>query len=594
MFLLFSQLSIGQRFDNGSVDGPKTTIEMNLISGPVLGQTIYNSDTNTDWQYNGTTWVNTGTGGGLSQTDIDTFAELDAIVADETLSKASDIGVTVQGYNANTDTDETNDFLLDGSRAVTGDIDINGNNLNNIDRLAFSDGFGNGHAMQVHIENTQDFFFTPIGGTPQIFGWDFLANNWQIDSSPVVTQANAASLGIGSEVDESANYTWTGLHIFPSLTQFENQTIFKDVTGGDISSTLFFTELDGSTVKGSHGYSDNAGIAGVYFSNNQSAERVRLLDAGGLSIESEMDLNSNRITNLTDPTNAQDAVTKAYVDPDEYTQAQYEDFTTAEKLALGFYIIIPDAAPSGYSVAIDNDPVLANGSDSFSFALAEIGSFYDYTITSSGGGTPLNGFGVITTPTQQVSNIDLSGLSDGTITLTAYLTNATGQGINAQDTAAKSPSLLPAPLASNPNPELVMGNALAFGTDEVNGVAGISSSLDKESALVDDGYVGDYVIRTTETTNNFQTLVHSTGVTATANEVFEYAVVARRVSGSGNGTIRMRIGGNNTSTHTISTTGAFQLYSNTFSEAAGGAVDFQFLQATAGDVFEMKVSIKRQ
>jgi hypothetical protein len=71
---------------------------------------IYNETTG-QFEYNvkngGWTALASGT---LSSADIDTFAELDAIVADETLAKASDIGVTVQGYNANTDTDSTDDL----------------------------------------------------------------------------------------------------------------------------------------------------------------------------------------------------------------------------------------------------------------------------------------------------------------------------------------------------------------------------------------------------------------------------------------------------------------------------------------------------
>lgn len=53
---------ISQRFDNGSIDGPKTTAQITAITSPSLGQTIYNSDTNTDWQWNGTVWQETAAG----------------------------------------------------------------------------------------------------------------------------------------------------------------------------------------------------------------------------------------------------------------------------------------------------------------------------------------------------------------------------------------------------------------------------------------------------------------------------------------------------------------------------------------------------
>lgn len=72
---------------------PKTTVQMNAITvaqGLKNGSEVLNSDTNTIWRYNGTIWEDTGTGGGLQSTDIDTFVELDAIVVDATLAKSGD------------------------------------------------------------------------------------------------------------------------------------------------------------------------------------------------------------------------------------------------------------------------------------------------------------------------------------------------------------------------------------------------------------------------------------------------------------------------------------------------------------------------
>jgi hypothetical protein len=97
----------------------KTTAEMNAITvgqGLQEGSTCYNSTTKKIHYYDGSTWNEVGSGSGsgdLSQTDIDTFSELNTIVADETLAKQSDIGVTIQAYNANTDIDSTDDFSGD-------------------------------------------------------------------------------------------------------------------------------------------------------------------------------------------------------------------------------------------------------------------------------------------------------------------------------------------------------------------------------------------------------------------------------------------------------------------------------------------------
>ncbi|MGJ3230774.1 MAG: Calx-beta domain-containing protein [Oceanicaulis sp.] len=99
-----------------------------------------------------------------------------------------------------------------------------------------------------------------------------------------------------------------------------------------------------------------------------------------------------------------------------------------------------DTAPSGFTVAFDQDPILAAdaGSISFTFAGGEVGADYDYSISSSGGGTPVTGSGTLATASDQVSGIDVSGLPDGTLTLSVTLTDtANNTGDAATDTVVK-------------------------------------------------------------------------------------------------------------------------------------------------------------
>src|SRR5690606_21044247 len=49
-----------------------------------------------------------------------------------------------------------------------------------------------------------------------------------------------------------------------------------------------------------------------------------------------------------------------------------------------------------------------------------------------------NGNGTISAPNQQISGIDLSGLADGTITLSVFLSNLNGDGAMVTDTSIKS------------------------------------------------------------------------------------------------------------------------------------------------------------
>jgi hypothetical protein len=102
-------------------------------------------------------------------------------------------------------------------------------------------------------------------------------------------------------------------------------------------------------------------------------------------------------------------------------------------------------APSGYSVVFTTDPISdANApAAAFQFSGAEVGCTFNYTITSSGGGTPVTGSGTISSSNQSVTGINVSGLSDGTLTLSATLTDAannTGSAATATVTKAFVPT----------------------------------------------------------------------------------------------------------------------------------------------------------
>ncbi|ERJ58174.1 Ig-like domain-containing protein [Sphingobacterium paucimobilis] len=104
-------------------------------------------------------------------------------------------------------------------------------------------------------------------------------------------------------------------------------------------------------------------------------------------------------------------------------------------------IDIDTQVPSGYSVSIDQANItLANHTAlSFTFSGAEVGAAFSYKILSSAGGTPITGSGTISTATQQVSNIDVSGLANGTLGLSVTLTDDFGNvGSPATNTVLKS------------------------------------------------------------------------------------------------------------------------------------------------------------
>jgi hypothetical protein len=91
-------------------------------------------------------------------------------------------------------------------------------------------------------------------------------------------------------------------------------------------------------------------------------------------------------------------------------------------------IQIDTSAASGHSVSFTNSTINASqaGSTSFSFASAEIGASYSYSISSSGGGTAVTGSGTIASISALISDINVSGLGDGTLTLSVVVTDSAG------------------------------------------------------------------------------------------------------------------------------------------------------------------------
>ncbi|MBB6328997.1 gliding motility-associated-like protein [Algoriphagus iocasae] len=114
-------------------------------------------------------------------------------------------------------------------------------------------------------------------------------------------------------------------------------------------------------------------------------------------------------------------------------------------------------APKDYTVAINQDPITPSNSSniSFTFADAEIGTTYNYLFTSSAGGSTISGSGTITSINQTISNIDLSGMTDGTITLSVTLTDGIGnEGSPTTDTAIKQSNF--PPIATAPSTPTVI------------------------------------------------------------------------------------------------------------------------------------------
>lgn len=97
-------------------------------------------------------------------------------------------------------------------------------------------------------------------------------------------------------------------------------------------------------------------------------------------------------------------------------------------------------APAGYAVAFVTDPIGPGNLTAVAFDItsAEVGSTYNYTISSSGGGTNVTGSGTAGAATVNVTGVDVTGLNDGTLTVSVTMTDPSANvGGAVTDTAIK-------------------------------------------------------------------------------------------------------------------------------------------------------------
>ncbi len=91
-------------------------------------------------------------------------------------------------------------------------------------------------------------------------------------------------------------------------------------------------------------------------------------------------------------------------------------------------IIIDTTAPTNYGAMIADSEITSSETATSTFVMssAEIGASYQYVISSSRGGVEVSGNGDVSEADQQISMNELSGLMDGTLTLSTTLTDSAG------------------------------------------------------------------------------------------------------------------------------------------------------------------------
>lgn len=169
-----------------------------------------------------------------------------------------------------------------------------------------------------------------------------------------------------------------------------------------------------------------------------------------------------------------------------------------------------------------------------------------------------------------------------------------------------APSLLPPPLDSNGNTELITGNAAAFPNNEVDGISGITAvgpaEVQVTSEEIDDGYEGDYVARVFANTytGGYGRAEHQS-VSVSSSTTYEYVLLYRHSGTGTSGRFRVYDGSSNiVDTNGLSQTDFTEL-SGTFT--TGGSVtsvDFEiwcsrpFLSSDGTEWIEYKLTVKEQ
>ncbi len=223
---------------------------------------------------------------------------------------------------------------------------------------------------------------------------------------PVVLEAND---GNGGTVQQSFTVTVNDITAPTGYSVLIDQDPINSVNDDSVSFTFAGAEI-GATYNYTFSSSGGAGTVTGSGTITTATDQITGIDVNGIP-----DGTITLSVTLTDPSsNIGNPVT---------------DTSTKETVA-----------PIGYSVSIDQDPINAGNDDSvsFTFAGAEVGATYNYTFSSSGGAGTVTGSGTITTANDQISSIDLSGIPDGTITLSVTLTDVNGNtGSAVTDTVTK-------------------------------------------------------------------------------------------------------------------------------------------------------------
>ena len=260
-------------------------------------------------------------------------------VDDKAAATLSSANSTAQGY---VDTLEANVMLLDGSQAMTADMDLGGFNI-----VSLAEPSASGDAA---TKNYVDVAIAAVDFTSVMLldGSQAMTGDMDLDSNKILNLATPTA-------------------------------------SGDAANKFYVDQQDSNVLSGANTYTDSQ--------VSDLSDASMLLD-GSQAMTADMDLGSNKIVNLSSPTASGDAANKQYVDDAVASVSQVEDvaisFTASGAIAAGSPVFVVPSA----------DNTVAEG-DASDIGSARLVGIAESAITDSESGA-ITVVGFATIPTAQI------------------------------------------------------------------------------------------------------------------------------------------------------------------------------------------------
>ncbi|WP_431685641.1 tandem-95 repeat protein [Hahella sp. NBU794] len=413
----------------------------------------------------------TAFGGGASvsaSNSSDTWTATYTLVAGAIDSSNLNISVTATDNAGNTA------FVSDTSNAT---VDTQAPTVSSVTSSTANGSYKAGDGVSIQILFDQSVF---VSGTPQLqletgatdqnvnyasgSGGSTLNFAYTVQSGDTSTDLDytgtgALGLNGGSIVDDAGNEATLTLAT-PGATNSlgANKALVIDTTAPTLS---LITPVTTPT---------NDNTPNITFSTDE-AGALSLGGSCGTSSSLNLGSTGNHSITLTQTDNSSALSDGTYSDCTVTVTDAVGNASTA--LAITAFTV-DTTAPSGHSVSFDDGTINASeaASQSFTFASAEVGASYSYSISSSGGGTTVSGNGTIASASQQITSLDLSGLADGTLTLSVILTDTAGNAATAVTNTAALDTTTPS------------GHSVSFDDGTINATEAASQSFTFASAEV--------------------------------------------------------------------------------------------------------------